>query len=181
MNWIKDNWSNILFGILIALLLIPQTGKPIRIFMSRLIAFSPSVESEEDREVLTDYQWKLQDLEGNVVDFQAFKGQKLIVNFWATWCPPCVAEMPSLEELYVDYKDKVVFVCVTNDDEATIRKFMNKHKYSLPIYRAVSSAPNILKTGTLPTTYLINEKGEILIDKTGAADWNSEKVRKLLD
>lgn len=179
--WIKKNWSNILFGIFIVLLFVPQTGKPIKVFVNRLLAFSPGVESEDDRIVLQNYNWKLQDMNGQIVDFNSFKGKKVLVNFWATWCPPCIAEMPSMQALYNDYKDKAVFIFVTNDERAVIDKFIKKYGYTFPIYQAVSAAPSELETNALPTTYLIDENGKILIDKTGAADWNSETVRELLD
>lgn len=181
VNWITKNWSNILFGLFILLLLIPQTGTPIKVFVNRLLAFSPGVESAEDRIVLQDYNWKLQDMHGQIVDFSDFKGKKVFVNFWATWCPPCIAEMPSMQALYADYQDKAVFVFVTNDDEVIVENFIDKYGYTFPIYKVVSAAPSELETDVLPTTYLINEKGEILIDKTGVADWNSKSVRELLD
>lgn len=181
VNWIKKNWSNILFGIFIVLLLVPQTGTPIKVFVNRLLAFSPGVESADDRVVLQEYNWQLQDMDGQVVDFKSFKDKKILVNFWATWCPPCIAEMPSMQALYEDYSDKVAFVFVTNDDRAVVAKFINKNGYTFPIYQAVSAAPSELESDALPTTYLINEKGEILIDKTGAANWNSKSVRELLN
>ena len=170
-----------LFVVLIALLVIPQTGTPIKAFVSRLFAFSPSVENAEDRKVLQSYDWQLADMNGKRVDFSTFKGKKVLVNFWATWCPPCIAEMPSMQALYHDYGDQVVFLFVTHDDKAAIEKFITKHGYTFPIYHEVSPAPVELESNALPTTYLINEKGEILIDKTGAADWNSDKVRSLLE
>jgi thiol-disulfide isomerase/thioredoxin len=181
VNWIKKNWSNILFVVLIALLVIPQTSTPIKAFVSGLFAFSPSVQDVEDREVLQSYDWQLADMNGTQVDLSTFRGKKVLVNFWATWCPPCIAEMPSMQALYDDYSDKVVFLFVTNDDKATVEKFITKHGYTLPIYHEMSPAPAELQSSALPTTYLINEKGEILIDKTGAADWNSEQVRSLLE
>jgi len=181
VNFIKKHWSNILFGIIIILLFIPQTGKPIRVFVSRLFAFSPSIESEDKREVLSDYNWQLADLEGNPIDFNQYKGKKIVLNFWATWCPPCVAEMPSMQALYNDYKDKAVFLFVANDDDEAIQKFLTKGNYAIPVYRELTLAPKLLQTNSLPTTYIINEKGEIVIDKTGAADWNSDKVRALLE
>ena len=181
MNFIKKHWSNILFGVLIVLLFIPQTGRPIRVFVNRLFAFSPSIESEGKRDQLDNYNWNLVDMEGKRVDFNQFKGKKILINFWATWCPPCIAEMPSMQALYDDYEDKVVFLFITNDEDAAISKFLSKHEYTFPIYREGSEAPKLLHTNSLPTTYLINETGEIVIDKTGAADWNTEKVRALLD
>ena len=181
MNFVKKHWSNILFGVLIVLLFIPQTGRPIKVFINRLFAFSPSVESVDERVKLESYNWELVDLNGNSVDFNDFKGKKILVNFWATWCPPCIAEMPSLQALYSDYKNKVVFLFVTNEDDAAISKFLSKNNYDIPIYRRISTPPKAIQTNSLPSTFLINEAGEIVIDKTGAADWNTDKVRALLD
>ncbi len=180
MNWIKKNWSNVLFVVVIVLLVLPQTSLPIKAFISRITATSPSIESETERDVLTDYQWNLKDLNGAEVDFSKFKGQKILINFWATWCPPCVAEMPSMQELYNDYKDNVVFIFVTNEKESVVNKFITKYGYTFPIYKAISPTSELLRTNNLPTTYLLNEEGEILINKTGAADWNSVTVRALM-
>jgi thiol-disulfide isomerase/thioredoxin len=181
MNWLKNNYSNVLWGIFIILLFVPQTGTPIKVFINRLISFSPSVEDVEDRKTLEDYNWKLMNLEGDVVDFEEFKGKKIVVNFWATWCPPCIAEMPSMQALYDDSKDKAVFVFVTNDDRAAIDKFIAKRNYNLPIYQALSASPTLLKGNSIPTTFVIDESGAVLIEKTGSADWNSKEVRALLD
>jgi thiol-disulfide isomerase/thioredoxin len=181
MNFIKKHWSNILFGILIVLLFIPQTGKPIKIFVNRLLSFAPSTESEKNRETLESFDWNLVDLEGNMVDLNQYKGNKILINFWATWCPPCIAEMPSMQALYNDYKDKAVFLFVTNDNRPEVDQFLSKENYNLPIYQSASSPPAQLQSSSLPTTFLINEEGDIIIKKVGSANWNSEKVRKLLD
>lgn len=181
MKFIKKHWSNILFGVFVVLLFVPQTGKPIRVFMSRTLAFSPSVANEERRDKLTDYDWELVDMNGKSVNLSSYKGKKIVLNFWATWCPPCIAEMPSMQALYNDYKGRAVFLFVTNDGSEAIQKFMTKGSYTLPIYNELSAAPDLLQTTTLPTTYVIDEKGEILINKTGAADWNSATVRTLLN
>ncbi len=181
MQFVKKHWSNILFVILIVLLFIPQTGKPIRVFVGRLLAFSPSVEQESKREVLRDFNWQLVDLDGHKVNLQDYKGKKILINFWATWCPPCVAELPSMQALYSDYKNDVAFLFVTNDDDATIAKFLQKDIYTVPIFHPITEAPEAIRTYSLPTTYLINEKGEIVIEQTGAANWNSNKVRALLN
>lgn len=181
IGFIRKQWSNILFAILILLLLIPQTGKPIRVFVSRLVAFSPSVESVEDRALLIDYNWTLYDLNDQETNLKDFKGQKILINLWATWCPTCVAEMPSMQALYNDYKDKAEFLFVTLDDDKTLQKFLTKGNYSIPIYKPISNPPKQLRSSSVPTTFLINEEGAVLIKKVGAANWNSEKVRALLD
>jgi len=181
MNWIKKNWSTILLGTFISLLLIPQTGVPIKVFINRVIAFSPEVKNVNDRIILQDFNWNLVDLNGKVLNLKEFQGKKVLINFWATWCPPCISEMPSMQALYEDYNDKAVFIFVTNDERASIDKFIAKHHYTFPIYQPLSPAPTLLEGNSLPTTYLIDESGNILIKKTGSANWNSKKVRDLLE
>ena len=103
------------------------------------------------------------------------------MNFWATWCPPCVAEMPSFQNLYSDYGDRVVFLFVANDDPDRVIRFMENKELSLPVYFQVSEVPGEMSSNSLPTTYIIDPRGVIIASKVGAADWNSSKVRALLD
>src|SRR5690554_7825322 len=102
-KFLKKQWTNILFGVFVILLIIPQTRMPIQVFVQRLISFSPSETSEEKRETLQDYRWPLTELNAREINFSQSQGKVTVVNFWATWCPPCVAEMPSFQKLYNDY------------------------------------------------------------------------------
>lgn len=169
--------SNILFIIALALIIYP----PSRAWIMRQLAFSPSIENVENRVKLTDYNWKLSGLNTEDLDFETTKDKVVLVNFWATWCPPCIAEMPSLQSLYNDYQHKVVFIFVTTEGFEKVSPFMEKNQYNLPIYNLRSKVPDLLDTRSIPATYLINKKGEIVISKVGAANWNSAKVRKELD
>lgn len=181
MKLFKNQWFNIIFGVLILVLIIPATRKPIQIFINKTLAFSPSVISEGDRATLADYNWMLEKNNKDRVEFSEYEGKVIFVNFWATWCPPCIAEMPSLQLLYEDYQDKVVFLFVSSEDRETVRGFLNRREYSIPAYRPLSDAPMPLNGNTLPTTYLIDKNGNIVIQKVGAADWNSDKVRETID
>lgn len=179
--FLNKNWSNILFGLFLLLLIIPQTRMPIQVFVQRLISFSPSEVSEKKREVLENYEWPLKTMELENVNFSKSKGEVIIVNFWATWCPPCVAEMPSFQKLYDDYGDKVVFYFVTSEEPEKIHRFMDKNNYDLPVFLQEYAAPEQMQSRVLPTTYVISKKGEIVVNETGVADWNSNKIRKMLD
>lgn len=181
MNFLKKNWSNILFILIIMLLIVPQTRKPLQIALNRLIALSPSEISKEKRDVLTDYDWKLRGIEGKVTNFDESREEVAIINLWATWCPPCIAEMPSFQKLYDDYGQKVNFYFISSEEEEKLQLFVNKKKYDLPIYRPFSTPPENLKSNTLPTTYLISKSGEIVVAKKGAANWNDRSFRQLLD
>ena len=180
-KFLKKNWSNILFGVVLLLMIIPQTRTPIQVFVQRLISFSPSETSEDKREVLQDYQWPLQELNEEEINFSQSKGKVAIVNIWATWCPPCIAEMPSFQKLYDDYESKVDFYFVTSEEPERVNRFLNKHNYTLPTYLQTYEAPEQMQSRALPTTYVISKKGEIVINETGTANWNSGKTRELLD
>jgi thiol-disulfide isomerase/thioredoxin len=178
----KLNTSNIIFVIVILLLIIPQTRQPIQVFLQRGLAlFGPSIIDESEREVLTDYNWQLVNQSGEDYDFNEAKGKVVVINFWATWCPPCIAEMPSLEALYDSYKDDVVFLFVSNEDTITISKFMAKNNYSFQYYSPKTSNPKQFDVSGIPRTFILDKEGQIVVDKTGAANWNSDGVRNQLD
>lgn len=180
-NWWQKQWPNILFLIVLALFIIPQTRKPIQVTINRVFSFSPDTIDEKDQPQLTDYNWHLQGLNGKQINFMQSQNKTVVLNFWATWCPPCVAEMPSLQSLYNDYYDQVDFYFVSNEKQGVIYKFLSKNDYQLPVYKALAQQPKPLQASSLPTTYIIDKNGNIHVQKVGAADWNTEKVRKLLD
>jgi thiol-disulfide isomerase/thioredoxin len=185
MEFIKKNLSNILFFGFIIFLFTPY-GLPVRALLIKGVSYVTTrvinMEIDENERVqLSSYDWNLSDIQGNAVDFNEFKGKVVLVNFWATWCPPCVAEMPSYQDLYNDYKDKMTFVFLASDDHVKVKKFLTDKNYKLPIYFQTSKVPQELRSSSLPTTFIIDKNGRIVVDKTGAADWNSGKVREMLD
>jgi thiol-disulfide isomerase/thioredoxin len=178
----KSQRNNIIFLVIILIMVIPQTRQPIQILLQKGLAmFSPSVVDEEDRIVLTDYDWQLVDENGVAYNFNDAKGKVVFINFWATWCPPCIAEMPSMEKLYQDYKEDVVFLFVSNEKQEVISKFKKRKDYEFLVHATMTQNPKLLETSSIPRTFVIDQKGHIVIDKSGAADWNSAKVRQLLD
>jgi len=185
LAFIKKHKWNLLFLIFFALYFIPQTGMPIKVFFQRMLAFSPSEVAEEEQEILDDYQWRLHSLNNETVSLSSSKGNVILVNFWATWCPPCIAEMPSLQSLYEQYGDRVDFYLVTTETPETVANFMKTKGYSFPVFIEQSMPPAVLQTRELPTTYLISKDGRIVIKKKGVAQWDSDsvinKIAALLD
>ncbi len=185
MSFIKKNLYNILFFAFFIFLFTPY-GLPVRANLIKGVSFVTTrvfdMEiDEKERVKLSSYDWQLADLNGNNINLNRYKGKVVLVNYWATWCPPCIAEMPSFQDLYDLYKKEVVFLFVANDEKKKVEVFLKKKKYSMPVYFQVSQSPLEMRSNSLPTTYIINRKGEIVVDKTGAADWDSGKVRTLLD
>lgn len=185
MNFVKKNLSNILFFGFILFLFTPF-GLPTRALLIKGVSYLTtrvfSVELDETDQVnLSNYDWQLTDLNNQKINLDQFKDKVILVNFWATWCPPCIAEMPAFQKLYNDYQNRVVFLFVTQDDENKVRKFLLDKEHDIPVYFPISTRPVEMNSNSLPTTYVINKKGQIVVDKTGALDWNSRKVRDLLD
>jgi thiol-disulfide isomerase/thioredoxin len=113
----------------------------------------------------------LLDLEGKEVRLGEFRGKVVFVNFWATWCPPCRAEMPDIESLYQEHKDKglVVIGIDISESEATVRQFVQRGGYSwtfvLDSDGAVAASYNIR---AIPTSFFIDREGVIQAVNIGA-------------
>jgi thiol-disulfide isomerase/thioredoxin len=184
MNWKtpkKSTLQNIAFILFIALFLFSPSGTFVKVQLNRLIAFSPKTIPVTDQKMLSNYQWQLVDATGKAVTLEAYKGKIIFINFWATWCPPCIAEMPSMQKIYVDYQDKMVFLFVTTDSFEKANVFMIKENLTLPVYQSVTNPPIEMESSTIPATYLIDKHGNIVLAKIGTANWNSDSFREKLD
>ncbi|WP_158837645.1 TlpA family protein disulfide reductase [Polaribacter sp. L3A8] len=182
MNKKKGVVKNIVFVIIIGLLIIPKTRQQIQIGLQTVIAkLSPSIKKVEDAKLVSGYHWNLKDLEGNSYNLNEAKGKVILVNMWATWCPPCIAEMPSLQALYNDYGDKIEFILVSNESQDVIASFLKKKNYNFKAYSPLTVPPTTFKVKSIPRTFLLDKEGQIIIDETGAANWNSIKVRETID
>ncbi len=178
----KKSWiSNIVFIAVLAVIMFTPLGTGLKVWLNRLVAMSPSVERVENQEPALASNWMLQNESGESISFSDFEGKVVIVNYWATWCPPCIAEKPSFQELYNDYKEKVVFIFATTDKVDRVKAFKEKHGYTLPVYYPLNNPPASMDSNVLPSSYVIDKKGNIVVKKFRAADWNSASFRKTLD
>ena len=179
---VKKSWIvNIAFFLCVLVLFFTPIGFKVKVMASRLLSGSAALVKEKMQVSLDTYSWELVDLDQRTFNLESQKGEVILVNFWATWCPPCVAEMPSMQELYRDYGEKVSFMFVTEDVPEKVENFLKKRDFDLPVYYPRSQQPAMLSSKLLPTTYIIYKEGKIVVAETGAADWNSPKTRKLLD
>lgn len=182
MSILKIKKSNLIFIIIITLLIIPQTRQPIQVLLQKGLAqISPSTIRESKQDTIDDYNWNLKDINGNFFNFKETKGKVVLINFWATWCPPCIGEMPNMQSLYNDYNSKIEFIFVSNESRKVISNFLNKNEYSFPVYNPLTAYPNAFNVKSIPRTFLIDKKGNIVIDKIGAANWDSDSVRNKID
>lgn len=179
----KSQRSNLIFFGIIAIIFFTPLRGILQVYASKakMMILSPSEESVENRVVVASYDWNLKGINTTDVKINTSNGKVVFVNFWATWCPPCRAEMPSIQNLYVDYKDKIEFVFVTSEKPKVVIDFLDKNEYSLPSYNRYNQGPSEFKVSSIPATYVLNKKGEIVVHEVGAVNWNSKKFRSLLD
>ena len=118
----------------------------------------------------------LQDLEGNNIDISEYKGKKVLVNFWATWCGPCKKEMPDLLEAQEVLKDEnYVFLLVSDESVDKIIEFKNISGYGFNFLKSNKSFQNE-GIYVLPTTFVYDVEGELAEKITGMVAWNSEEM-----
>lgn len=128
-----------------------------------------------------DLNFQLIDTSGKVTSLTEMKGKVIFINIWATWCAPCLAEMPSIHKLYKEMGDEVVFIMLSVDDDFEKAKAFNSRKgYNFPIYSLASNIPATYESTTIPTTYVIDAQGNLVLSHSGMADYSSEKFKKFL-
>lgn len=119
---------------------------------------------------------QLVDENNNKVDFSTFKGKVVFVNNWASWCPPCIAEMPSIQQLKNKLKgEDIVFVMVSfDDDPAKAKKFVSKRGFDFDVYFPGENYP--YPTASIPATFILNKAGEVISEHVGMADYSSDEL-----
>lgn len=124
------------------------------------------------------------DADGREVSLAEKKGKVLFINFWATWCPPCREEMPSINSLQNKLKDnkrvEIMMVEVDKKLEAAAN-FMTKRAYNLPVYSRSSLIPPEIFDGNLPTTMVISQDGRIVYHHIGAANYDHPDFLKFIN
>jgi thiol-disulfide isomerase/thioredoxin len=126
--------------------------------------------------------FSVQDINGNIVNLNSFKGRKLFVNLWASWCPPCKREMPSIERLYqsVD-KNKVAFFLISFDDRfEQAKKYISSKGLQLPVYYPTENPPPLFAVQGIPATFIFNEHGELVKRIDGSENYDTGEYKKLL-
>jgi len=119
----------------------------------------------------------------HTVSLAQLRGKPVLLNFWATWCPPCVEEMPSLVELQKQLGDKVVILAVSEDaDDGAYKQFVRDHHIDLLTVRDPKNTANTLYgTFKFPETYVIDKDGVIRRKFIGAADWTNPEIVEYLN
>jgi peroxiredoxin len=124
-----------------------------------------------------DFELEVSDLDGGTFNLAEHRGRPLVLNHWATWCAPCVAEMPSLVRLREAVEDLgVPVVCVSKEPVENVREFRSKKGFDLSVYTVDGPLPECFSARAIPATFVIDRTGSIVFRHWGAAAWDDPTV-----
>jgi thiol-disulfide isomerase/thioredoxin len=130
------------------------------------------------------YEWTILDLKDGPGSFARFKGKTVFLNIWATWCGPCVQEMPSIARLADEPRLKgkgIEFVCVSIDDSSeAVRQFLEGRSWKMSVFRS-EKLPAVFLTDGIPATFIIAPDGRVAASEVGSARWDTPEVIALLE
>jgi thiol-disulfide isomerase/thioredoxin len=175
----------LLFAFLLTLVL---SGDAKSWMMRQLISvgiFNATLKTESTAPVIgqADIHFTYAGNDGKTTSTADLAGKVVFVNFWATWCPPCRAEMPSLNGLYKKFQHDTgyVFLFISEDEDfGKAVSYLNDKKLDMPAYRATSVLPAAVFSGTLPTTIVIDKTGKIVYRHEGMANYDNKKFIRTL-
>ena len=140
--------------------------------------FTPSITEEV---IEAEYAFDLIDSNGDIVPFSTFQSETIFLNIWATWCPPCIAEMPDIHDLYEKTGDQVTFVMISVDDDPEVAlSYLQRMEYDFPVFFLKDHLPTVFASSTIPTTYVISPDGHIVVTQRGMSKYDSEEFRTFL-
>jgi thiol-disulfide isomerase/thioredoxin len=182
---LKKHAFSILFYGLIALFLFSPAAKSW--LLQQVVAtglLKANIDKAEPGKIFPDAgNFSFTDATGKSSDLADLKGKVVLINFWASWCPPCRAEMPDLEALYQKLKDddRIVFLFMNEDEDRNkAMEYLNKNHPGIPLFYATSNVPTDIFGGSLPTTLVLNKELKIVLKKQGMAGYNTEHfIRQL--
>ncbi len=116
---------------------------------------------------------RLTDLQGQAISLQQYQGKTVFINFWATWCKPCIQEMPSIKEAqHILQKENIIFLMASDESSEQIKDFSNTHDYKFNYVRIDNSEE--MNVQALPTTFIYNNSGKLVFSETGSRKWNDK-------
>lgn len=144
--------------------------------------FQPDIELAEEDIVRANYNIPLVTLDGETTSLRALRGKVLFINVWATWCAPCLAEMPFIQDLFDDIQDdRIEFVMVSADETREIaKKFIHARDFTFPVYHLNGPMPLPYTSALIPTTYVVSSEGDIVAVHRGMANYDSDRFKEFL-
>jgi len=185
----RSGITNVLIGALMVTLIASPQAKALLIEGCMQIGFfqpptgSTISKKEAAANTGTPY-FLLKSPDGKTLNIQDLKGKVIFINFWATWCPPCVAEMPSINALYKRFKNNPNIIILPVDVDNNFSKsvpFMKKNAYALPVYNVDSQMPEGFLGNAIPATIIIDKTGKVVVRHEGGADYTNKEFVAYLE
>ncbi|WP_394666778.1 TlpA family protein disulfide reductase [uncultured Chryseobacterium sp.] len=174
--WIRKNWSTvIMIAVLILLWVNPDAKAWVMRQMISTGLFNSKIEEKTEESSLIPPNFSVRNENGEITETSQLRGKVIFINFWASWCPPCRAEFPSVQKLYDRYRsnEDMVFLTVNLDDEMILGKnYLQKEKFTIPFLVPNSSIPKELYSGSIPATIVLDKIGKIRMHHSGMADYS---------
>ncbi len=179
LTW--KNALNVVFVLALVILLISPSAKAIIIrCLMKVGLFQPDVTAIAKKHTVSALpEITLKTYDNQTIDLKNQQGKVVFMNFWATWCPPCIAEMPAISELYEKLKNNknIVFIMVDTDHDFNKSvPFMKLHGYNMPVYESETIIPENLLGSAIPATVILDKNGNIVFRHDGGADYSNPKV-----
>ncbi|MCC5936312.1 MAG: TlpA family protein disulfide reductase [Lunatimonas sp.] len=142
----------------------------------------PKVTLENKEQQSFDFSGQFLDTDGDRVGLSQYRGKTLFINLWATWCPPCRAEMPHISELYKKVSgDDVAFLMIALDDDfEKSKKFVSEKGYAFPIVHAAYGLNPSLTSQAIPTTLVVSPEGKVVFYQEGMSNFDTKEFRDFL-
>lgn len=181
----RSNLFNGMFAAFVLLLVFSTDARAIMIRgLMQVGLFQPQLTHVDNATYQKTSDFIVQNSTGTELRLAELKGKVVFINFWATWCPPCVAEMPSINSLYERLKKNKNIIFLSVDVDGNLKKsgeFMRRHHYSLPLYRIIGSVPQNFVSNSIPVTVIIDKNGHLAARQNGSADYSNPQVYNYLN
>lgn len=181
MKVAKKTYLNILLILFVVSFFVTPLGEYSKITLMQVFSFSPQIVETSKRQKLSFYNWTLKDPKGEFFNFERSRGKVVLIDFWASWRLPSLPELKTIQDLYEDYGGRVDFYIITNEEHAPAEAFMERYGFTFPVTYQFLESESPLPGSEPPRSYLIDQQGYIIVDQKGMADWNTSKMRELLD
>lgn len=185
--WLRKNWGTALMLFFFIMLFVSPDFKAW--VMRQIISTGIMNAKVEKKETISSSKtpaenFMVMDNSGNTINTSDLKGKVVFMNFWASWCPPCRAEFPSIQKFYERYKDNpdVIFLTVNLDEDPGLGEaYLKKEQFTVPFLVPAGNIPSAYFSGSLPTTVVLDKNGGIRLQHAGMADYSKASFYKEID
>lgn len=165
-----------------------RSNSPFRSYMAVFLLFvmgtlAAGCQDEKEEKIPATFAMQMENSKGEPVSMDEFKGKVIFFNVWATWCPPCIEEMPGIQELYekVGEDPEIAFLMLSMDqDFEKAIAFREKHGFDFEIYRLTGAMPAMYNTKLIPTTFVIDPEGNLVLQHDGVGQFGSEEFKEYI-